>query len=125
MGKVVNNGDIMKDMKYRFRIKITTAGNESIQYRYYTLQEIIEGKFNPKNIHTKYDILSVDICSTCIDIKGKDIYENDIVPEGIIIFHEKNLGFFIKTTNIIEEYIPLYDNLPVEVISNIYKEESK
>ena len=52
------------------------------------------------------------------DCNGQEIYEGDIVEEGIVIFSKYYYGYFIKTDN---DELPLYDNLPVQIIGNIHE----
>jgi len=55
-----------------------------------------------------------------IDTNGKEIYAGDTTEEGEVIYHSEYGGFFIKTKNCTEDYLPLYDVLPVTVTGNIF-----
>lgn len=55
------------------------------------------------------------------DNKGKDVFEGDITDVGVVVWHDEYLGFFLEGEFIEGNYKPLYDNVFVEVIGNIYE----
>lgn len=60
------------------------------------------------------------------DIKGKDIYEGDIIEEGKVLFCNESLGFFVEDENKLKK--PLYGIPFTTIIGNIHenhKEEIK
>jgi len=55
------------------------------------------------------------------DKNGKEIYEGDITDEGLVIFHNEYLGFFVKNDYEEEQLRPLYDFAFLEIIGNVYE----
>jgi len=55
------------------------------------------------------------------DSNGKEIYEGDITDEGLVIFHNEYLGFFVKNDYEEEQLRPLYDFAFLEIIGNVYE----
>lgn len=52
------------------------------------------------------------------DKESVDAYEHDITDEGVIVFHEKYLGFFIQDKK--GELTPLYDVPSFEILGSIH-----
>jgi uncharacterized phage protein (TIGR01671 family) len=55
------------------------------------------------------------------DKNGVEIYEGDISDEGVVVWHEEYLGFFVENKEKLEELTPLYDFNWVEVLGNIHQ----
>jgi uncharacterized phage protein (TIGR01671 family) len=55
------------------------------------------------------------------DKNGKKIFEGDRIREGIVIFHNEYLGFFVEMNDdFYEKYKPLYDVVLPEITGNIH-----
>ena len=54
------------------------------------------------------------------DKNGKDIYEVDIIEEGLVYFDDEYLGFFVKGDFVEGEHKPLYDIPLPKILGNKY-----
>lgn len=69
--------------------------------------------------HTLVDPKTVGQFTGLTDKNGKEAFEGDITDEGVIIWHNEYLGFFVKDEQ--GEHTPLYDIPFFEIIGNIYE----
>ena len=55
-----------------------------------------------------------------LDKNGKEIFEGNIIEEGVVYFDDFYLGFFIKGDFVEVEHKPLYDIPLPEIIGNVH-----
>jgi uncharacterized phage protein (TIGR01671 family) len=55
------------------------------------------------------------------DRNEKEIYEGDIIEEGMVFWSDEYLGFFVKGNFVEGDNKPLYDISLLKIISNIYE----
>jgi len=80
----------IKKIRYVLKNKITG----SIEYKYYYLEQIEKGIEKLFDVES-YEIISRDRCTGKRDEYGKEICENDISSDGLVVFSDSYLGFFI------------------------------
>ena len=122
-GKRVDNGEWVggsyhysADGKYHYILVLEKFNERENSNKVKALDEMCLFK---TEVH-QVDPATVSQFTGLLDKNGNDIWEGDVVEEGIVVFNSEYLGFFIKGDFLEGENKPLYDISIPEIIGNIH-----
>ena len=91
---MVNKTKKMRDTKYRFILRVSEIGikssyseyHEEIITRYFTLRELVAGKFINLYRYNTIKIIGISQFTGILDTADKEIYEDDIILNWTVIW---------------------------------------